>query len=1062
MTDPAATVIPGPRPHFLVGNALDVDLHAPVQSLMKLAREYGPIFKVHAPKGESIIVSSQELVNELCDEKRFDKKVHGVLLQQRDSAGDGLFTAHTQEPNWGLAHRILTPAFGPASLHNLFDPMWDVIEQMLLKWERQGPAEPIDVADNMTRLTLDTIALCAFSYRFNSFYEKEMHPYVKAMVRLLKESGARARRPALMNRLMVFRARQRDEDIRVMHQIANELIAQRKKLGNPPGCKDLLALMLDGKDPQTGRGLSDENIGYQMTTFLTAGHETTSGLLTFTIYELLENPACLAKARDEVDRVLGNQNPQFEHLAQLAYLDQVLKETLRLWPTAPAFAVYPYDKETTIGGKYRVTRDQVILILLPMLHRDPKVWGNDPERFDPERFAPGKAETIPPNAWKAFGNGQRSCIGRPFALQEAMIALAAILQRFELVKADANYQLRIKETLTMKPEGYFIKARRRDVVIAPSIRAATPAAVAPRAKPVAAADASAAIPLRVLFGSNSGSAEAFAQRIATDARAHGFVSTIGTLDSAVGHLPREGAVVIVTASYEGQPTDNARQFVAWLEEQPADSLKGVKFAVFGCGNKDWARTYQAVPKRIDERLQAAGAQRLVGRGEADARADFFGDFDRWYASFWTTIGAALGQQARTAAPAPTLELEFVEAAREPLLRQNNLQRGVVVENRELVDVASPLGRSKRHLEIALPPGATYRAGDYLAVLPANPPENVGRALRRFGLPYDAHVVVRAAAGVQTFFPVGQPVLAGELLASFVELGLPGTRQQIEELAVSTGDPGEKHALTKLAGDEDSYTKQVLAKRVSVLDLLERHASCQLPFATLLQMLSPLKPRQYSISSSPLWSAAHCTITVALVGGPAWSGQGAYQGVASNYLAHARPGMKIAVTTRPSQAAFHLPETLATPIIMVAAGSGIAPFRGFVQERAIRAAEEGTPGEALLFFGCDDPDVDFLYRDELQEWEKEGIVKLRPAFCKAPDGGVTYVQHRLWQDRVKVMKLMDQGARIYVCGDGKAMAPAVRETFGRIHQEHSRCSPEQVETWLGDLEKSFRYSQDVFA
>ncbi len=143
------------------------------------------------------------------------------------------------------------------------------------------------------------------------------------------------------------------------------------------------------------------------------------------------------------------------------------------------------------------------------------------------------------------------------------------------------------------------------------------------------------------------------------------MSSLGTLDSAVGHLPREGAVIIVTASYEGQPTDNARQFVPWMESLSAGSLQGVKYAVFGCGNKDWARTYQKVPKRIDERLQEAGAQRLIERGTADARGDFFGDFERWYAPFWKTIGAAFGQEARQSAPAPQLELEFVEGRASP-------------------------------------------------------------------------------------------------------------------------------------------------------------------------------------------------------------------------------------------------------------------------------------------------------------------------------------------------------------------------------------------------------------
>src|SRR5712691_709503 len=193
MAAPGSKPIPGPKPAPVVGNIPDLDSHAPLQSLMKLAREYGPIFRVELPGREMIVVSSQELVNELCDQQRFDKKVHAALRQSRDFAGDGLFTAETQESNWGAAHRILMPVFGPASLRAMFDPMVDIAEQLLLKWERQRPEQRIDLVDSTTRLTLDTIALCAFDYRFNSFYEKDMHPFVGAMVRALAESGARGR-----------------------------------------------------------------------------------------------------------------------------------------------------------------------------------------------------------------------------------------------------------------------------------------------------------------------------------------------------------------------------------------------------------------------------------------------------------------------------------------------------------------------------------------------------------------------------------------------------------------------------------------------------------------------------------------------------------------------------------------------------------------------------------------------------------------------------------------------------------------------------------------------------
>ena len=1064
MTDSVPT-IPGPKPAPIVGNVPDVERGATVHSLIRLAQTYGPIFRLELIGRELIVVSSQELVNEVCDEHRFDKKIHQALENIRDFAGDGLFTAHTQEENWPKAHRILMPVFGPAALRHMFPKMVDIAEQLLLKWERQGPEQRIDLVDNTTRLTLDTIALCAFDYRFNSFYDRDMHPFVGAMMRSLIEAGERGSRLRLRNAAMVKTGRQYDEDIRLMHQIADQLIAERRRCGDPKDGQDILSVMLNAKDPVTGEGLSDENIRYQMVTFLIAGHETTSGLLSFATYELLRHPDVLERAQQEADRVLGGQAPRFEHLQELKYIDQVLKETLRLWPTAPGFSLYSYEAETVIGGNYPVRNDQTIMVLVPMLHRDPKVWGDNAEQFNPDHFAFENAQKLPPNAWKPFGNGQRSCIGRPFALQEATLALAMMLHRFDLRAADPDYRLDFKETLTIKPRGLFVHATRRDTpvaVVAPApMRESPPEPVVPTATPT-----SHGTPLAVLFGSNAGSAEAFAQRIATDARQQGYAPTIGPLDSATGAVPKAGAVIVVTASYEGQPPDNARKFVAWLDGLSGDALSGVKYAVFGVGNKDWARTYQAIPKQIDKRFAELGAARLVERGEADARGDFFGDFDRWYAEFWPKVGAAFGLGVQAPSARPALEIEFVQGVRDPLLRTNNLQFGTLVANRELVTMSAPNARSKRHFEVALPEGMTYRTGDYLAVLPVNPPENVDRALRRFGLTYDAQLQIHAAAGVETFFPTDQSVTAGELLASYVELAQPATRKQIQELASSSPCPPERRALEALIADDAAYASQVLEKQVSVLDLLEHYQSCSLSFAAFLQMLPALKPRQYSISSSPLWSTDHCTLTVAIVDAPAASGQGRFHGVASTYLAQSRPGTRVAVTVRPSQAAFHPPESLQKPIIMVCAGTGLAPFRGFLQDRALRAgaATDGVqPAPALLFFGCDHPDVDFLYRDELAEWEKQGLVSVRPAFTRAPEIGGKYVQDRLWRDRADVVDLVKRGATLYVCGDGRHMAPAVHDTCVRIYQEATGASSEAGEHWMTSMEREHgRYVADVFA
>ena len=173
-------------------------------------------------------------------------------------------------------------------------------------------------------------------------------------------------------------------------------------------------------------------------------------------------------------------------------------------------------------------------------------------------------------------------------------------------------------------------------------------------------------------------------------------------------------------------------------------------------------------------------------------------------------------------------------------------------------------------------------------------------------------------------------------------------------------------------------------------------------------------------------------------------------------------MKLAVAVRPSNPGFQLPEGTTTPIIMVGAGSGVAPFRGFAQELSLRGGEQSERAQVLLFFGCSHPEVDFLYRGEFAQWEREGILQVRPAFSKPTEGKSQYVQDRLWDDRAEVMGLIERGAKIYVCGDGRRMASAVRETFARIYQEQTDCADSAVERWLTELENSLRYVVDVFA
>src|SRR4051812_31381624 len=233
-----------------------------------------------------------------------------------------------------------------------------------------------------------SLPVCGFNYRFNSFYRDTPHPFVLAMLGALEAAQTQARELPIQRRLHRKRAREVQAHQELMIRTVQRIIQERRASGTLGTINDLLDRMLTGVDRQTGEQLDDTNIIAQCITFLIAGHETTSGLLSFALYALLKHPDVLARAYDEVDRVLGTDLsvlPTYAQVHQVPYVLQVLEETLRLWPTAPMFSRHPYE-DTVIGGKYRLGKDTGATILVGMLHRDKQVWGENPEAFDPDRF----------------------------------------------------------------------------------------------------------------------------------------------------------------------------------------------------------------------------------------------------------------------------------------------------------------------------------------------------------------------------------------------------------------------------------------------------------------------------------------------------------------------------------------------------------------------------------------------------------------------------------------------------------------------------------------------------
>ncbi|MFE2884418.1 cytochrome P450 [Streptomyces sp. NPDC059272] len=462
-----------PRRVPFLGDVLGADRRTPLQDTLRYARQLGPIFRRKAFGKEFVFVWGADQVADMADESRFAKHVGLGVANLRPVAGDGLFTAYNHEPNWQLAHDVLAPGFSREAMAGYHPMMLSVAERLTDHWDRELAAgRPVDVPGDMTKLTLETISRTGFGHDFGSFERDRPHPFVTSMVGTLSYAQRLNSVPSPLAPLLLRTAtRRNDADIAYLNNTVDAMVRARRDSGGGDG--DLLDRMLDTTHPDTGERLSPENVRRQVITFLVAGHETTSGSLSFALHYLARHPEIAARARAEVDQVWGAaETPGYDQVAKLRYVRRVLDESLRLWPTAPAYA-REATRDTELTGIHPMRRGAWALILTPMLHRDPEVWGPDAEEFDPDRFDAKAVRSRAPHTFKPFGTGARACIGRQFALHEATLVLGLLLRRYEL-RPDPAYRLRVTERLTLMPEGLRLHLDRRTVSAPPTAPVTVP------------------------------------------------------------------------------------------------------------------------------------------------------------------------------------------------------------------------------------------------------------------------------------------------------------------------------------------------------------------------------------------------------------------------------------------------------------------------------------------------------------------------------------------------------------------------------------------------------------
>lgn len=459
-----------PHPRFrlpFLGDALTLDFSRPTQRLVGHTRDLGGIYEQRVFGWPAVIVSDTTLIDELNDERRWEKHVGPIIAKLRPIGGDGLFTAYNHEPNWGKAHNILMPAFTKAAMINYHDTIADTVRELINTWDaRAAVTSPwIDITAEVNRLTIETISRAGFGYSFNKLGEKQTDPFLAAVLRELDYASRRT--DVLPRYERIFKRKRRAQhyaDKQFIHgQVAQ--IIERRQLKGPRTDEhpDMLDFMLTGTDPDSGQSLDNANIINQILTLLTAGSETSANTIAFALHYLSINPDILARARTEVNERWPERtypDIKFDDVAKLRYLRRVIDETLRLWPVAPGY--FRQAKcDTTIGdGKYPFKAKDWVFVLTLAAHRDPTTWGPDAEEFNPDRFLTDNIRALPPHTYKPFGVGPRACIGRQFAIHETLIALAAIVHRYD-IEPRPDYQLDVSETITLKPNGLHLRLHPR-------------------------------------------------------------------------------------------------------------------------------------------------------------------------------------------------------------------------------------------------------------------------------------------------------------------------------------------------------------------------------------------------------------------------------------------------------------------------------------------------------------------------------------------------------------------------------------------------------------------------
>jgi len=583
----------------------------------------------------------------------------------------------------------------------------------------------------------------------------------------------------------------------------------------------------------------------------------------------------------------------------------------------------------------------------------------------------------------------------------------------------------------------------------------------------------------ILYGSQTGTAEEFANTLAQDAKKYGFNAVSKDMvDYEPDQLSSESLVVFLVATYgEGEPTDNARDFYEYLKNSSlsADTLSGVKFTVFGLGNKQY-KIYQAMGRFFDKRLEEIGAERMFKEGEGDADADIEEDFEEWknqmllYAS--ETFSTTIQEEEEVYQPKFTFDYLKKQTSMAPFKTSSHGPDAkhpflsTITKNVQLLKARGTDNRSTIHVDFEIKgSGIKYEAGDHLAVYPANNEKLVNQYLKKLNISdekADAPFQLRNQKDnrLASYFPKDAMTLR-IALTYYLEISELAKKKAFKIMTQYASDESERAQLKLLASNSEegknAYHSFVREQCRSVLDVLNYFKSVQVPIEALLEMVPKMQVRYYSIASSSQLHPDIITAVVAVVRYKTPSGE-EKEGACSSFLERMAIGQHAYIYVR--QSSFHLPQDPKTPVIMVGPGTGIAPFLGFLEQRTAMKKAGVSMGTCQLYFGCRKRSEDYIYQEEMETAEKEGVISLLDVAFSRDQNSKVYVQHRLKERSQEIYNILANGGYFYICGDAKYMAKDVEKVLVDAIQTYGKMTAEAAQDYLEKL--GHRYQKDVWS